>query len=771
MILWSIIAVPLAVAAVLLVLPSRWCGRAALAAPAAVLALGVPLWPAVRGGEVLRYPAAWFPSLAITADLRADRLGVFFVVLVGAVGVGVVQYARHYFADGGTRGFWATLLAFMAAMLGVALSDSLVLLFVFWELTTITSALLIGLHFQEPEARRGAVQAFVVTGAGGLALLAGVVLLGQLGGSYTLSGLEARADALVAHPGHTLPLVLLLAGAFTKSAQFPFHFWLPGAMQAPAPVSAYLHSATMVKAGLLLIGRLFPIFHESPLWLPLLGAVGLTTFVVAGWSAVRADDLKQLLAYSTVAYLGVMVAFYGYSARVGLKGELIGLANHALYKSSLFLLVGWLEKAAGTRDLLLLERERWVQREPLAAALFTIAAVAMAGLPLVLGFTSKESFYTAVAGGKVQALTPALAVAVLGSVLATVYALKLVAGTFWGWRPPSTDRGAPRDRISPWLLVVPAALLVPQAAGGVAPGWLLGAVLDPGNESGYGIAVWKAADLKLALGLATLAAGCAGYAVWRRLAAVPLPPGPRTLAEGAAKGTLAMAAWLGRAVQAGGHPRYLSVLLLAAAACVAGAAAAWPGGGDGLARGGWGPELHLAWLPAAAVAAGTVLAVAVGDRIAKLVMMAIVGYGMAVFYVLFRAPDLALTQLLVETVSLILFLLAFRFLPRLAGDARRGPRRAAHALVALATGSAMGWLAWAAGSYTAAEPAGAAHLRLAHPAAKGENVVNVILVDFRSMDTLGEIAVLAIAAFGVLALLRARPGGRGAPSAPDGEAP
>jgi multicomponent K+:H+ antiporter subunit A len=747
-----IVGIPFAVAALALALPRAWAGRAALLAPAAVVVLGYPLWRQVGAGGLVHVPVAWFPSLGIDAGMRVDRLGAFFVLLIGGVGLGVVQYAREYLGPRASGQFWAALLAFMGSMLGIVVSDSLLLMFVFWELTTITSALLIGMDSEDPEARRGAIQAFVLTGGGGLAMLAGIVLLGQMAGTYSLVELAARADAIVADPAHVVPLVLLLLGAFTKSAQFPFHFWLPGAMAAPAPVSAYLHSATMVKAGIFLLARLLPVFGASPYWLPILATVGLTTTLVAGWNAVRAYDLKQLLAHSTVAYLGLLTALYGYSAQAGTQGEVLGFANHALYKSSLFLLVGWLEKATGTRDLSLLDREKWFDRERGAAVLFGIGAFAMAGLPLLLGFMSKEAFFAAVVGKMPDGFTPAVAAAFASSVLATIYALKLVAGPFGGRVAPPADRGYPRSKISPWLLIVPALFLVPQVVGGLFPAWFLGSVLEPGTTWPAGLAVWHYLDKVVVLKLVSFAAGIGLYFVWRRLAALPVLPGPRRLSDGVAEGALGFAGWMSRAVQAGGHPRYVAVTLLAAVAAL---------GAPMLANGGipvpplrW-EELRAGWIPAAAVAAGGVLTVVVRSRITKLVTLAVVGYGMAIFYVVYRAPDLALTQLLVETVSLILVLLIFRRLPRLGDDARPAGKRAAHAAVAVAVGLATATLAWTAGSTAAPDPAGAEQLALSVPEAKGRNAVNVILVDFRGADTLGEAAVLAIAALGAVALFRA----------------
>jgi multicomponent K+:H+ antiporter subunit A len=750
-----IIGVPFVWAALTLLVAQRsveWAGRLALLAPAAVIVLGIPLWQEVAAGALIVYPVEWFPTLGFSANLRVDRLGMFFVLLIGIIGLGIVQYSRHYLAEKATGGFWGLLLAFMGSMLGIVLSDSLLLLFVFWELTTITSALLIGLDFADPKARRGAIQAFLVTGLGGLALLSGIVLLGQIAGSYDLSTLAERRGEILGDPLYVAALLLMLLGAFTKSAQFPFHFWLPGAMAAPAPISAYLHSATMVKAGVFLIGRMFPIFSEAPLWLPLLATVGLTTFFVAGWNAVRAYDLKQLLAHSTVAYLGVLTALYGFYSRVGLQGEVVNILNHALYKSSLFLLIGWLEKAAGTRDLAILQRERWFRRERFAGVLFLVGAFAMAGLPFVLGFVAKDTFYQAVAGGPIEGLTLALAITVLASTLATTYALKLFAGTFLGSVEPPTDRGYPRHKISPWLLIVPAVLLVPQVVGGVIPGWYLGTVVEPGTT--WGAAFPQYVDVKVMLTLGIVVAGAFGYWYWERLARLPEVPGPERVSDSMAEGALGYATWQSRAVQRGGHPRFIAVMMMTTVAVMIGGVM-WGGFRLTELRGTWGPDVSLAWMPALAIAAGAVLTIVVPSRIAKVVMMALVGYGMAVFYVLFRAPDLALTQLLVETVSLILLLLIFRRLPALRTELRPLSTRISHALIAGVVGVSMGMLAWVAGSFQAVNPAGAEQLQLALPVAQGRNVVNVILVDFRGLDTLGEVVVLAIAALGAVALFRA----------------
>ncbi|WP_437732067.1 hydrogen gas-evolving membrane-bound hydrogenase subunit E [Sorangium sp. So ce1335] len=767
--------IPFALAAAVLPLPSRWAGRVALLAPASVLLLALPLWRFAAAGGASRLSIPWLPSLGINADLRLDHPGAFFVLLIGGIGLAIAQYARHYLKEKGNGRFWALFLAFMGSMLGLVLSDSLVLLFVFWELTTVTSALLIGMDIEDAAARRGAVQAFLVTGGGGLALLAGVILLGRLAGTTSLSELETRGAELVRDPAHALPLALLLVGAFTKSAQFPFHSWLPGAMAAPAPVSAYLHSATLVKAGVFLLVRLSPIFGASPLWVPALTAVGLATFVVAGVQAARAWDLKQLLAYSTAAYLGLLTALLGLHAGTGARGELVAIANHALYKSALFLLVGWLEKTTGTRDVRALRRERWCRLEPAGCALVGVGALALAGAPLLLSFVAKEIFYEAVLHQpRLGAALPlAAALAVAGSALSVAYALALLACAFpGGAAPPPAERGARRRprAASRWMLVAPALLLLPQLAGGLAPA-LAVAAIEPAAATAIppGVALWHRADALLALGLAGYALGLACHLAQRRRAAPsgapPLPaegvpppagrasPPPGGLLDPLVSAALAGARRVSRAVQAGGHPRYAAVTLLVATAALAlplvphaRAAGAVAG------RAALLPALPVAWLPVAMIVAGAVLTLRVRERVTKVLMMAIAGYGTALFYVLFRAPDLALTQILVETVSLLLLLLAFRQLPAPGGAGRPRGRRLAHGAVAIASAAGASALAWAAGVHPAPDPAGAAQIALAVPEAGGRNVVNVILVDFRGADTLGEIAVLAIAALGAAAL-------------------
>ncbi|CAN5680209.1 putative monovalent cation/H+ antiporter subunit A [soil metagenome] len=755
-----IIGVPFLLAVPAYLLPGRWGGWISLLAPAVVLALGVPLWPRVAEGEAVILAVPWFESIgigsiAINANLRVDRLGVFFVLLIGGIGLGIVQYSRGYFKkEGSSPLFWGSLLAFMGAMLGLALSDSLILLFLFWELTTITSALLIGVHYKEAKARRGAIQAFLVTGAGSLAMLAGIVLLGLRAGTFSLFELTEQAETIIADPWHRLALVLMLLGAFTKSAQFPFHFWLPGAMEAPAPVSAFLHSAAMVKAGILLIGRMVPIFEGSDLWQPILVTVGLTTYIVSGYLALKARDLKLLLAYSTSAFLGVIVAFYGYADGPRPRGELLHIANHALYKSSLFLLVGWLEKVSGTRDLTLLEEHRWCIRFPLAGLLFAIGAPAMAGFPLLLGFVSKEAFYKAVMGGSFSGWSPALIATMIGSTLAVAYALKVFVSTFWGPAdPPEASKLKPEYRPSVWLLIVPAIFLVPQLVGGIIPAHLMG-LLEPEQRWEEGMAFFHHVDAKLWISLLTYALGLGLYLSWRRVEALPMIPGPQRAADLLSDGTLSGATWLSKAMQHGGHPRHLSIILLATVVALVGGMV---GAGVRFSDlvGPWGPDPGKGLIPTLLIAAGAILSLVLRGRLPKILAMSLVGFAVVGVFVLFRAPDLALTQILTESIMLILLLLIVQHFPKLLADRRPLRQKVSHGVVAVIVGVSMAALTWSAGAFSARDPAGAEQLRMSLPEAHGRNVVNVIMVDFRGVDTIGEILVLAVASLGIVTLFRA----------------
>jgi multisubunit Na+/H+ antiporter MnhB subunit len=535
-------------------------------------------------------------------------------------------------------------------------------------------------------------------------------------------------------------------------------------MAAPTPVSAFLHSAAMVKAGILLIGRLLPIFGTSDLWMPTLATVGLATYVITGWLALRATDLKELLAYSTSGFLGLIVAFYGYTGQQGSSSEeLLHILNHATYKAALFFLVGWLGKAAGTRDLVQLGSKRVLRRSRTAAALFAVGTAAMAGLPMTLGFVSKEEFYGVVLGGEFDRITPTIAAVTIGSALMVGYSLKIFVRTFLFGERREEVEGHPPETISRWLLIVPGSLLAVQVVGGLVPDWLLSRIVSPGHDWPSSPAVWHHIDAKLAISLVAYGAGLVLYLGWEWSRSVPTIPGPQQVADGLARVSGRVASWFGDAVQAGGYPRYLSVILLAVVALSAGELAR-RGTIPAELIGPWGPDLRMGFVFSVIAAAGGVMLILMPSRLAKVLMLSILGLGVIGIFVLFRAPDLALTQILTDTISLIMLLLILRNLPT-ARPGRRGWSRALlHGSASVGIGVTMAVLTWAAASHRAGQTSGDAQLSLAEPKGGGSNVVNVILTDIRAADTLGEVTVLAIAALGVVVLHRASRTGRGADS-------
>jgi len=728
----------------------KLAGILAILPPLIATILGTILWREVALSEPIIIPIQWIPAIGLNANLRLDRLGCFFVILIGSIGLAIVQYSRHYFKASPPKNYWPLLLAFMGSMLGLILSDSLVLLYAFWEATTVSSALLIGLDTKSPLARRGAIQAFLVTGLGGLSLLAGIILIGMIGGTFNLSELANRSQDIISNPVHTVALFLIAIGAFTKSAQWPFHFWLPGAMSAPAPISAYLHSATMVNAGVFLLGRFVPILGDSELWRPLLSTVGITTFLIGSWLAFRAFDLKQLLAYSTVAYLGILTSLYAYAPETGSKGELLHFANHALYKSSLFLMLGWFEKIAGTRNISTLDDQLWFPRLPFGAILFCTAALAMSGGPFLLGFESKKLFFESVVG---SARLPIVGIAVfIASVLTVATALKLSVSTFWGTKQPPMPSVPP----SAWLIALPTALLVPQLIGGLLPGDLFTDIFGPAAQWPGGFAFWSELDLTTAIKLSILGFGIVLYLVWRHIARLPDIQKMDVIASHIANKTLRFSTWTGQVLQAGGHPRYLAVTFgltaFLAVSVMIGSNASFQWQNNQF----FTLDSTMALMPAALVTIGSLLALFLKARTSKLVALALSGYGLALFYVIYRAPDLALTQVLAETVSLILLLLAFMGLPKLVQDERHQWQRVIHAAVATSVGLVVAGVTFLAGQITPNERAGAIHASMALPEGGGRNIVNVILTDFRAGDTLIEIAVLVVSALGVIALLHQR---------------
>ena len=763
-------------AALLLALPTRQrVAAAGVAGAVALAALGLllTLAPALFAGELLRWRVEWLPQLGMALGFRLDGLAWLLALLITGIGALVVLYAAWYLApeDSAPR-FFAFLLLFMGAMLGVALADNLLLLVLFWELTSLSSFLLIGFWHQRQDARQGARMALTLTGAGGLCLLAGVLLIGHVVGSFDLDRVLAARELLQAHALFPVALGLVLLGAFTKSAQFPFHFWLPHAMAAPTPVSAYLHSATMVKAGVFLLARLYPLLGGNELWFWAVSLTGLATLCVGAYVALFQHDLKGLLAYSTISHLGLTTLLLGLNSPLAAVAAVFHMMNHATFKASLFMAVGIIDHESGTRDMRRLDG--LFRFMPITGTLAIVACAAMAGVPLLNGFLSKEMFFAETvfvsAHPSIEYGLPAAAT--LAGVFAVVYSLRFGHDVFFG--PPPTD--CPRQPREPvhWMRVPVELLVLACVVVGTLPAWSIGPVLalaaQPvvgGMLPTYSLAVWHGFNTPLVMSLIATVGGLLVYLRFaarfkqRRGRGAPLLEsldGKRlfeNLLARASDAARRRVRWLGtRRLQ----PQLFAMLLIAGLAGLGSALIVPLTWGD-RARVPVTPEFVLLWVIAGACAIGAANQ-AKFHRLAALAMLSVVGLALCITFAWFSAPDLALTQLAVEMVTLVLFLLGLRWMPkRLVQDdprtaSRAWWRRRRDLLLALAIGGGLSALSYALLTRQAPQSISPFFIDKALPEGGGTNVVNVMLVDFRAFDTLGEITVLGIVGLTVYALLR-----------------
>lgn len=719
------------------------------------------LLPRIAAGEAIAVAVPWVPSLEIDFSFYIDGLGLFMALVVSGIGTLVVIYAGGYLAGHRQLGrFYTFILLFMGAMLGVVLADNLILLFIFWELTSLFSYLLIGFKHDKEKSRKAALQALLVTGAGGLALLAGLVMLALMGGSWELSALLADPQAIHSHALYLPALVLILLGAFTKSAQFPFHFWLPSAMAAPTPVSAYLHSATMVKAGIYLLARLAPIMGGTAVWQTTLIVVGLATALVGAWLSWQQTDLKRILAYSTIGALGKLVFLVGIGTETALKTAVLFLLVHSLYKGALFMSAGAIEHETGTRDVTKLGG--LARLMPFTLLAVTLAAFSQSGIPPLLGFISKELVYETTLFAPMWA-TPLTALAVTVNVLLVLSAAVVLVRPFFTPSPASLSRTVHEAPPSMWLgplLLGGLALLF-----GVAPGLLGSSIVGPATSSIAGevvetkLVLWKGVNMMLILSIVTVAAGVLLYLLYRPLQRLAhgldttvSRVGPAQWYQWGLDGLLAVASRQTQLLQ-NGYLRYYLLFVVVTAVGLAGyalfgrAALVWPPSTQTIGF----HEVLIALL----ILAGAFMAVRARSRLAAVAALGVVGYGIALFYVLFSAPDLAMTQFSIETLTVILFVLVLYRLPRFASLTSRR-ERGRDAVIALAVGGLMSVLVLAISAVVAGSRLTDYFAASSVPLAKGRNIVNVILVDFRGMDTLAEITVLAVAAIGVYALMKSR---------------
>ncbi|MTH77701.1 monovalent cation/H+ antiporter subunit A [Paracoccus aestuariivivens] len=714
--------------------------------------------PAVMAGEVITESFDWLPSLGLNANFRIDGLGLLFGILILGIGLLIITYARFYLSRNDPVGvFYTYLMLFQGAMMGIVLSDNILLLLVFWELTSLSSFLLIGYWKHLPEGRQGARMALTVTGLGGLAMIAGMLILGNIAGSYEISDILNAREAIQASPLYLPALLLILLGAFTKSAQFPFHFWLPHAMAAPTPVSAYLHSATMVKAGLFLMARLWPVLSGTPEWFYIVATTGLVTMVLGAFIGMFRDDLKSLLAYSTVSHLGLITMLLGFGTEAAAVAAVFHIINHATFKAALFMTAGIIDHEAGTRSINRLGGLRKLM--PITFVIGTIAALSMAGIPPLNGFISKEMMLDeatrTVWNGNSSLM---FVMATVGAIFSVCYSLRFVWHVFFG----SERDDYPHKPHDPGfgLWVGPAILTVLVVLIGLMPqtfaGWLVEASASAvtGGHPHPHLALWHGMNTALKLSIVATLGGALLLVLHPRLLAIRNSlwrPDAKVIFDGITQVALNLSYRLTDRFTNGSMARAFAAFAMTVLLC--GFWAFSTGGYSGATR----PMLPVTAIP---LIGWFLLMVATGcmvafhrQRLLALVLVGIIGLIVSCCFVYLSAPDLALTQLSVEVVTVVLLLLALNFLPKRTQRESRDGKRGFDAFIAAMLGLGFGGLSYVVMRTDFALPSIAGYmLEHSYKLGGGHNVVNVILVDFRGYDTFGEITVLGIAALAIFAL-------------------
>jgi multicomponent Na+:H+ antiporter subunit A len=716
--------------------------------------------PYLNRMQILEEGICWVPGLGIDMVFVLDGLSMVFVLLITGIGGMVFLYAQSYMKTyGNPSSFYSYLLLFSCAMLGLVLSANLIQLFIFWELTSFLSFMLISFFHEKDSARSAALQSLLITGFGGLSLLAGILLLGSIIGSYSVNDWISSSDILTNHPLYLPGLLLILVGAFTKSAQFPFHFWLPGAMQAPAPVSSYLHSATMVKAGFFLLARLNPALGATPEWTIIVPTAGVLTMLTGSYFAITRSDIKSILAYTTINALGILILLIGIDTKIAIKASLLFLFVHALYKASLFMIAGLLEKRTGTREIDRLGG--LIRYMPVTFAVTTLVALSMAGLPPMLGFIGKELIYEA------KAQLPGLGVIVLilgviSNILMVSISLLFVYRIFLGGK--GTFETRPHEK-GVLLLAGPIFLALLSLLLGLAPSLLgknlIEAALEVVHPEDFSVKLklWHGFNQVFFLSLFTVLAGILLFFIlknrqiilagWRSLNDKLFRI---NLAESFPRGLAAFVRFSDRKtrlIQHGYHRYYILTIFLFTAILL------WiqiyitrgwqlP---DGLSI----QPLYISGI-ALVIVLSAIFSTRTRTRIATIIAMGVAGYGISLIYLYYSAVDLAITQILAETLIVIVFVLVIDKLPRFREFSSRKTKIRDY-LIALFFGSVMTVVALKAIPVEFNQPVSDFYLENSSPRGFGKNVVNVILVDFRALDTLGEILVLTLAAFGITILV------------------
>lgn len=710
-------------------------------------------------GETIRQSIEWIPQMGLDLSFRLDGLSLLFLLLILGIGLLVILYARYYLSSKDSMGqFYAYLMLFMSAMVGIVISNNLIQLWMFWELTSISSFLLISFWSHKTEARKGARMALTVTGAGGLALLAGLLLLANIVGSYDLDVVLASGDLIRAHVMYPVALILVLLGAFTKSAQFPFHFWLPHAMSAPTPVSAYLHSATMVKAGIFLLARFYPALAGTDLWFVIVSLTGLITLLLGAYIALFKHDLKGLLAYSTISHLGLITLLLGLNSDLAAVAAVFHVINHAIFKASLFMAAGIIDHESGSRDMRKLNG-LW-KYMPYTATLAIVAALSMAGVPLLNGFLSKEMFFDETLNqsmlGSLSWLIPLLAT--LGAAFSVAYSLRFIHDVFFNGDPidlPKTPKEPPRYMKVPVEILVALCLLV-----GIAPAFVVGDLLNIASfavlshaSPEYSLAIWHGFNVPLLMSFVALLGGVIIYYNRRHLFEFQShfdEPDAKHIFEGVVQWVVSQSTRIMNAMENGSLQRYVFLLLLFTL-CMGALPLL-----DLAQNTGSRPQIPLDGVTITGAVLLVLSAIATviwhRRRFLALIFLSVVGLVVSLAFAQFSAPDLALTQLSVEIVTIILLLLALFFLPQSTLKESSNRRLSGDLFVSALIGCVIGTICFAMLT-TPLDTISDFFIANSKTGGGGTNVVNVILVDFRGFDTLGEITVLGIAALGIFKLI------------------
>lgn len=745
--------------------------------------------PVTKENGSVTQTASWIPSLGINFTAHVDGLSLLFALLITGIGALVVFYSIYYLSKKKENlgHFYVYLLLFMGAMLGVVLSDNMIMLYMFWEFTSISSFLLIAYWYDRDRSRYGALKSMLITVFGGLMMLGGFLVLSLMGDTFSIRELVSQAPALNEHPLFLLAMILVLLGAFTKSAQFPFYIWLPDAMEAPTPVSAYLHSATMVKAGIYLVARFSPLFAFSGYWFWIVGAVGLFTMAWASFNAVKQTDLKGILAFSTVSQLGLIMSLLGIGAAslhfdalddhlftTAMIAAIFHLINHATFKGSLFMVVGIIDHETGTRDIRKLGGLMSIM--PVTFTLSVIGAFSMAGLPPFNGFLSKEMFFTSMVNlvdlqlfhlDTWAVLFPIIAW--VGSVFTFVYSMMIVFKVFTGKFQPEKLEKKPHEApigmlVPPIILAVLVVVfglfpnllsysLIQPAAAAIVP-----SIVPPGAQLDVHISFWHGLTPELLMTMGVIATGIALYIFmpkWVRL--YDYFPRRITLNQfydsglyTAERGSNAITnAYMTGFIRS--YLVYIFAFFIAVLGFTIWAKDAFRYDASATAPIGL-YEIVLIFV----LLAATLTILLAKSRLTSIIALGAVGYTVSLFFVIFRAPDLALTQLVIETVSTALFLLCFYHLPKLSRHEEKRRFQAGNALIAAGVGVIVALLGISAHSSKFFASINEYYVENTYQKAGGENMVNVILVDFRGFDTLFEISVLSVAALGIYGLIKLR---------------